>query len=97
MHPRLKYKIINWTPRALRFARTLQGVPITVHEINARTRDPEFGLFMLSGILPEKQYYIDASIRMLEEFDPTSEKSLCSMMVVAIRVLWSAEELLGKD
>lgn len=83
----------TWRVRALAKAKTLVGLPWTEREqevIDAwEDVDPGYGIFMAYGIRPEKQTYINGTIKQLEDENADRGKLLTAW----VRLQWSCEEL----
>jgi len=98
MHPRLKYELDQWQPRALKRAKSLNGKQWTEREQEvidayAKHHDDQWATFMAFGIVPESQAYIDTTIKHLESNpDPPT-----LFVTTRIRLEWSCKALLANN
>lgn len=87
----------SWKVRALARAKSLEGLPWTEREqevIAAYARHGEDfegdAIFMAYGIRPEKQSYVNGTIKQLE-----SPRDRGQLLTAWVRLCWSCEMLIG--
>lgn len=87
------YQDSLWIPRAIKFAKSLEGRELTAVEqrVLDEATDP-WDYFMVFGIQPETQQYLNKTIQLLEKADPND---IADTLTLKIRLDWSVRDILG--
>lgn len=94
------YRIKLWVPMAIKFLESLQGEILSEEEQKSYDNANDKDRFFVFGICPEKQIYINATLRQIKSLNTDNfwgdKNNVGNQVVAQLRTEWIGQEL-GKE